>query len=178
MKLLAFLSALLYTQVAATKNVVDGELLNTEDEGWYDRMLATEIFSMPSAAPSNCAEVIDLCPYDTCFLPYNDGSRPPNCNAIGRPDCNVMPTPPGLNCPRCCTFECRPDNQCSILLLTEVHLSALLHLCQVQHLRLVPKSLNFAPTTLAFCHIMMHPVHQAVTQSEDLNVMSCQHHLG
>nr|CAA75361.1 HepB protein [Cylindrotheca fusiformis] len=66
----------------------------------------------PSSAPSDCAEVIEQCPIDECFLPYGDSSRPKDCTDpdINRPDCDVLPTPQNIGCPACCAFECRPDN--------------------------------------------------------------------
>uniref|UniRef100_UPI003704D51E HEP200 protein n=1 Tax=Cylindrotheca fusiformis TaxID=2853 RepID=UPI003704D51E len=64
----------------------------------------------PSSQPSECADVLEECPIDECFLPYSDASRPPSCLSFGRPDCDVLPTPQNINCPRCCATECRPDN--------------------------------------------------------------------
>jgi hypothetical protein len=86
-----------------------------EDAMWYDRMLQQSIGSFtntPSQMPSECSEVIEICPNDTCFLPYDDPSRPPSCTdpSVNRPDCNVLPTPTDIGCPSCCAFECRPDN--------------------------------------------------------------------
>ncbi|CAJ1946553.1 unnamed protein product [Cylindrotheca closterium] len=66
----------------------------------------------PSAMPSDCVDVIDRCPYASCFLPFDDPARPAECTSseIMRSDCNVVPTPPELGCPECCAYECRPNN--------------------------------------------------------------------
>jgi len=67
---------------------------------------------LPSQAPSDCAEVISTCPYDECFLPFADPSRPRNCidPSVNRPQCNQLPFPTNAGCPRCCPDECSPDN--------------------------------------------------------------------
>eukprot|EP00526_Cylindrotheca_closterium_P001998 CAMPEP_0113641164 /NCGR_PEP_ID=MMETSP0017_2-20120614/21607_1 /TAXON_ID=2856 /ORGANISM="Cylindrotheca closterium" /LENGTH=1123 /DNA_ID=CAMNT_0000552487 /DNA_START=20 /DNA_END=3391 /DNA_ORIENTATION=- /assembly_acc=CAM_ASM_000147 len=62
---------------------------------------------LPSQAPSDCAEVIDICPFDTCFLPLTDSSRPATCNAGDQ--CNMLPQPTGVGC-SCCPDECTPEN--------------------------------------------------------------------
>src|SRR6056300_1700137 len=85
--------------------------LGTEDEGWYDRMLQFDIGSvptmLPSQAPSDCAEVIEICPFDSCFLPLTDSSRPAQCAANDQ--CNMLPQPTGAGC-SCCPDECTPEN--------------------------------------------------------------------
>src|SRR5210317_614844 len=64
----------------------------------------------PSMMPSECADVIDGCPFAECFLPYSDSNRPGDCTGslVNRPECNQLPFPD--NCPRCCPYECRPDH--------------------------------------------------------------------
>eukprot|EP00980_Cylindrotheca_fusiformis_P031283 scaffold26122_cov127-Cylindrotheca_fusiformis.AAC.2 len=113
------LSALTLAKANRLKDAAAGSIRGVqvdEDAMWYDRMLQQGVGSFPTPAPSErpskCSDVIDECPIDACFLPYDDPSRPPSCTdpLINRPDCDVLPTPTDIGCPFCCAFECRPDN--------------------------------------------------------------------
>ncbi|KAL3930794.1 MAG: hypothetical protein SGBAC_011609 [Bacillariaceae sp.] len=63
----------------------------------------------PSPQPSQCQDVLDECPFDSCFLPLGDGARPDNCRSVN-PACNVLPFPRNAGCPVCCPDECSPEN--------------------------------------------------------------------